>query len=53
MDIALKRVAFIGKVNSLLQELLAVSPEVFIKILNEYATSLYGSNTWDILSTDW
>ena len=52
VDIALKRGAFIGKVNSLLQEFHAVSPEVFIKILNVYATSLYGSNTWDILSTD-
>ena len=49
---AQKRGAFIGKVNSLLQEFHFVSPEVFMKLLNTYATNLYGSNTWDILSSD-
>ena len=49
---AQKRGAFIGKVNSLLQEFHFVSPEVFMKLLNTYATSMYGSNTWDILSSD-
>ena len=49
---AQKRGAFIGKVNSLLQEFHFVSPEVFMKLLNTYATSVYGSNTWDILSSD-
>lgn len=52
IDMAQKRGAFIGKVNSLLQELHFVSPEVFMKLLNTYATSMYGSNTWDILSSD-
>ena len=52
VDMAIKRGAFIGKVNSLLQEFHAVPSEVFLKILNVYATSLYGSNTWNILSTD-
>jgi hypothetical protein len=51
-DIAQKRGAFIGKVNSLLQEFHHVSASVFIKLVNTYATSLYGSNTWDIFSTD-
>ena len=52
VDMAMKRGAFIGKVNSLLQEFHAVPSEVFVKILNMYATSMYGSNTWDILSAD-
>ena len=52
VDMAMKRGAFIGKVNSLLQEFHAVPSEVFIKILNIYATSLYGSNTWDLLSSE-
>ena len=52
IDMAQKRGAFIGKVNSLLQEFHFVSPEVFMKLLNTYAASMYGSNTWDILSSD-
>ena len=52
VDMAMKRGAFIGKVNSLLQEFHAVPSEVLIKILNIYATSLYGSNTWDLLSSE-
>ena len=52
IDIAQKRGAFIGKINSLLQEFHHVKPDMFLKLMNTYATSLYGSNTWDILSSD-
>ena len=52
IDIAQKRGAFIGKVNSLLQEFHHVQPDIFLRLLNTYATSLYGSNTWDILSAE-
>ena len=52
VDIAQKRGAFIGKINSLLQEFHFANPNVMIKLMNTYATSLYGSNTWDIFSPD-
>ena len=52
VDVAQKRGAFIGKINSLMQEFHYVSPDVFIKLMNTYATSLYGSNTWDIFSPE-
>ena len=52
IDIAQKRGAFIGKINSLMQEFHNVSSEIFLKLMNTYATSLYGSNTWDIFSPD-
>ena len=52
VDIAQKRGAFIGKINSLLQEFHFVNPNVMIKLMNTYSTSLYGSNTWDIFSPD-
>ena len=52
VDIAQKRGAFIGKMNSLLQEFHFVNPDVMIKLMNTYTTSLYGSNTWDIFSPD-
>jgi hypothetical protein len=52
VDVAQKRGAFIGKINSLLQEFHHVNPDVFIRLMNTYATSLYGSNTWDIFSPD-
>ena len=52
VDVAQKRGAFIGKINSLLQEFHFVNPNVMIKLMNTYATSLYGSNTWDIFSPD-
>ena len=53
VDVAQKRGAFIGKINSLLlQEFHSVTPNVFFKLMNTYALSIYGSNTWDIFSTD-
>ena len=52
MDMCQKRGQFIGKVSSLLQEFHYVSPEVFVKIVNIFATSFYGSGLWDILSSD-
>ena len=51
-DVAQKRGAYIGKINSLLQEFHSVTPEVFLKLMNTYALSIYGSNTWDICSAD-
>ena len=51
-DIAVKRGKFIGKVNSLLQELHFAEPSVLIKLLKIYCTSFYGSNLWDIYSSD-
>ena len=51
-DIAIKRGKFIGKLNSLSQEFHYTSPEVFMKILNIYAVSFYGSSLWDIFSAE-
>ena len=48
--IGLKRGKYIGKVNSLLQEFHYVNPEILTKLVNVYATSFYGSGTWDIFS---
>ena len=52
VDVAQKRGAFIGKINSLLQEFHFVNPDVMIKLMITYTTSLYGSNTWDQCSPD-
>ena len=43
---------FVGKVNSLLQEFHYVESSVFIKILNIYTTSFYGSGLWDLQSNE-
>jgi hypothetical protein len=51
-DVAVKRGKFIGKVNSLLQEFHFVKPEVFMKLLNVYCSSFYGSNLWNLYSDD-
>ena len=51
-DISVKRGKFIGKLNSLSQEFYFVSPEVFTRILNIYASSFYGSGLWDLFSED-
>ena len=48
VDIIAKRGAFIGKVNGLLQEFHNVSSGVFMRLMNSYALSIYGSNLWDI-----
>ena len=51
-DILDKRGKFIGKINSLMQELHFASSEVLVKLLNTYATSFYGSPLWDPLSPE-
>ena len=52
VDISQKRGKFVGKVNSLLQEFHYAQPEVITKLVNVYATSFYGSGTWNIFSGD-
>ena len=52
IDLAKKRGKLIGKLNSLSQEFHYVEPHVFVKILNIYASSFYGSSLWDIFSSD-
>ena len=51
-DVALKRGKFIGSLNSMLQELHFVDSNVFMKLVNIYCTSFYGSNLWDLYSKD-
>ena len=50
IDIAQKRGAFISRVNSLLQKFYFAPPKILMKLMHIYATCLYGSNIWDILS---
>ena len=52
IDVCQKRGSFIAKINSLLQEFHHVSSNIFLKLMHAYTTSLYGSNTWDILSPE-
>ena len=52
VDICQKRGKFIGKINSLMQEFHYVKPQIFVKIMNIFTTSFYGSNLWDIFSPD-
>ena len=52
LDIAQKRGAFIGKMNSLMQEFSGTSPLIMTKLMNTFATSIYGSNLWDVFSKD-
>ena len=47
-----KRGIFIGKVNSLLQELHFASPEILMKIINTNACSFYGSPLWNYQSKE-
>ena len=47
-DLLSKRGEFISKVHSLRQELGDQSPDVFIKLVNIYLVSMYGSNIWDL-----
>ena len=51
-DIQIKRGKFIGKVNSLLQEFHFVDSDIMVKLINLYATSFYGSGTWDLFSKE-
>ena len=48
----LKRGAFIGKVNSLLQEFYYAAPCVLVKLVSSYCCNIYGSNVWDLFSED-
>ena len=50
IDMCQKRGAFVGKVNNLLQEFHNVNPNILIKLINSFATSVYGSNLWDLFS---
>ena len=42
-----KRRKFIGKFYSLRQEFGFLKPDIFLKIINIYATSFYGGNVWN------
>ena len=50
IDCSQKRGKFIGKLNALSQEFHFVKPEVYVKILNIYSTSFYGSRLWALQS---
>ena len=52
IDVAIKRGASIGKVNSLLQEFHNIVPDLLIKLVNSFATSLTGSSVWDLTSKE-
>ena len=52
MDCVIKRGKFIGKTNSLLQELNCASPSIRMKLLSIYTTSFYGSCLWDLHSSE-
>ena len=49
-DIAMKKGNFIGKVNSLSQEFHFASPDVLLKVIDTYCTSVHGSGLWDLYS---
>ena len=51
-DVLQKRGKFIGKINSLLQEFHFADPVILTKLVNIYATSFYGSGTWNIYSAE-
>ena len=52
LDVLQKRGKYIGKVNSLLQEFHFSEPSIVTKLINTYATSFYGSGTWDLYSAE-
>ena len=52
VDMDQKRGKLIGKLNSFSQEFHYVEPHVYVKILNIYASSFYGSSLWDIFSSN-
>ena len=51
-DCLAKRGKFIGKVHSLLQEFSYVDSTVLARILTIYVTSFYGSNLWNLYSSE-
>ena len=52
IDINAKRGLFIGRINFLLQEFHYVTPDVLLKFVQTYACNIYGSNTWDLFSSE-
>ena len=52
IDVAQKRGSFIAKMNSILQEFHFVEHSTLVKLTNTYATTLYGSNLWDLFSNE-
>ena len=52
IDINMKRSAFIGKVNSILQEFHYANSEVLMKLVSAFTCNMYGSNTWDLFSPE-
>ena len=52
IDICLKRGAYIGKVNSILQEFYYADSSVLMKLIGSYCCSMYGSNVWDLFSPE-
>ena len=52
IDVSIKRGSFIGKVNSVLQEFKTLKPSIMIKLINSFASNLYGSPLWFLLSSD-
>ena len=52
LDCTQKRGKFIGKLNALKQEYHYVQPDVFVKIVNLFSTSFYGSSQWNLNSKD-
>ena len=52
IDINLKRGAFIGKVNSILQEFYYADSQVLMKLVTAYSCNIYGSITWDLFSPE-
>ena len=51
-DCVVKRGKLIGKVNSRLQELHFVSPDVMMNLVHIYATAFYGSSLWELYSPE-
>ena len=49
-DLLIRRGEFIGKVHSFRQELGSQDPHVFLKLVQIYLGSMYGSNLWDLFS---
>ena len=47
-DCDMKRVKFVGEINTLSQEFHFADPNVKVKILNIYAMSFCGSGLWEI-----
>ena len=51
-DCKLKRAKFISIIHSLNQEFNFSEPTMVVKLYNIYASSVYGSNLWDLFSVN-